>query len=105
MMRKRTVATLIALAWLLTTGPQVLDAGVAQHLAQGWNFLRAYNCYGQNVNGVDYLQIFPTTGGFLETTDGVVIAAMAPLCASGDGFYAYISGNSWIAISIYPSIK
>jgi hypothetical protein len=104
-MRKRTVASLIALSWLLITGPPALANGVAQQLVQGWNFLRAYNCFGLNNAGVDILQIFPTTGGFLETSDGVVIAAMAPLCASGDGFYAYVSGNIWLYISIYPSIK
>jgi hypothetical protein len=104
-MTKRTVATLIALAWLLMTGPQASAAGVAQQLAQGWNFVRANNCYGQNINGVDTLYVYPTTGGFLETTDGVVITSIAPLCASGDGFYVYISGNVWVAISIYASIK
>jgi hypothetical protein len=98
-MRNRVAATLITLVLLLS------HIASAHALTNGWNFVRAYNCYGSNSGGVDFLQIFPTTGGFLQTTDPVVITSVAPLCSSGDGFYVYLNGNIWIAISIYPFIK
>jgi hypothetical protein len=30
----------------------------------GWNFIRVSGCYGLQSNGVDYLYIYPTTGGY-----------------------------------------
>jgi hypothetical protein len=95
-MRNRIAATLIALAISMS-----YIAG-AHALTNGWNFIRAYNCYGSSSAG---LIIFPTTGGSLQTTDAVVITSMAPFCASGDGFFVYMNGNLWLAISIYPSIR
>ena len=77
----------------------------ANAFTNGWNFIRAYNCLGLQVGGVDTLYVFPTTGGTLTTTDGITITAIAPLCTSGDGFYVYLNGTIWNGVSVYPSIK
>jgi hypothetical protein len=98
-MKTRAAATLIGLALLMS---HIADA---RAFVLGWNFLRAYDCFGYESSGVNYLYIYPTTGGSLVTTDAVAISLLAPLCASGDGFYIYNTGTAWIYISVYPSMK
>jgi hypothetical protein len=98
-MRNRIAATSIALAISMshTVG--------AHALTNGWNFIRAFNCLGIQLNGVDTLFVYPTTGGVLTTIDSTTITAIAPLCTSGDGFYVYLNGTIWNGISVYASIK
>jgi hypothetical protein len=98
-MKKRTAAILIALATLISN----IDS--ARALTNGWNFIRVYNCFGIQLNGVDTMFVYPTTGGTLTTTDSTTITAIAPLCISGDGFFVYLTGNIWNGVSVYPSIK
>ena len=98
-MRNRIVATLIALAISIS------HIAGAQAFTNGWNFIRAYNCLGIQVNGVDTVFVYPTTGGVLTTVDSTTITAIAPLCTSGDGFYVFLNGSIWNGISVYPSIR
>jgi hypothetical protein len=98
-MRNRIAATLIALALSMS------HIAGAQAFTNGWNFIRAYNCAGGPVFGVDIVYVFPTTGGTLVTTDAITIALLAPLCASGDGFFVYLNGTNWTGTSVYPGIK
>jgi hypothetical protein len=98
-MRNRIAGTLTALA--LSMSP---IAG-AQAFTNGWNFIGAGNCAGGPAFGTDFVFIYPTTGGQLSTTDAVTVSLIAPLCASGDGFYVFLNGTNWIATSVYPGIK
>jgi hypothetical protein len=98
-MKKITVSTLIAVGWLMS------QIAGAHALTNGWNFIRVYNCYGFQISGVDYMVVYPTTGGSLSTSDPVAITAIAPLCTSGDGFFVYLIGNIWNGVSVYPSIR
>ena len=75
-MRKGIAATLIALALSMS------HIAGAHAFVLGWNFLRANSCLGFESDGVNYLFIYPTTGGNLFTTDTVSISLLAPLCAS-----------------------
>ena len=84
-MRKGIAATLIALALSMS------HIAGAHAFVLGWNFLRANSCLGFESDGVNYLFIYPTTGGNLLTTDAVSISLLTPLCASGDGFFIYRS--------------
>jgi len=98
-MRNRVAATLLALALSMS------HIAGAHAFVLGWNFLRAYNCLGFESGGVNYLFIYPTIGGDLFTTDAVSISLLAPLCASGDGFFIYNTGTAWTQVSIYPAIR
>jgi hypothetical protein len=99
-MKNRTLpATLTALVLLMS------HVAGAQALTNGWNFIRAEQCAGGPVYGVDVLYVFPTSGGELFTTDSNTITLLAPLCASGDGFYVYLNGTNWMGTSVYPSIR
>jgi hypothetical protein len=98
-MRNRIAGTLIALALLMSS-----IAG-AQAFTNGWNFIRPYNCLGGPVVGADFVFVYPITGGTLITTDAVTVSLIAPLCASGDGFFVYLNGTNWIGTSVYPSIR
>ena len=69
-MRKAVAATLIALALSMS------HIAGAQALTNGWNFIRAYNCAGGPVFGVDIVFVYPTTGGTLFTTDAITIACL-----------------------------
>jgi hypothetical protein len=98
--KHRTLAgTLIALALLMSP-----IAG-AQAFTNGWNFIRPYNCLGGPLVGLDFVIVYPTTGGSLVTSDAVTVSLIAPLCASGQGFYVYLNGNNWTATSVYPGIR
>jgi hypothetical protein len=92
-------ATLTALVLLMS------HIAGAQALTNGWNFIRAYNCSSGPAFGVDYLFVYPAAGGALVTTDSITITVLAPLCASGDGFYVYLNGTNWTGTSVYPSIR
>ena len=59
-MRNRIAATLIALALLMS------HIAGAQALTNGWNFIRAFNCGGGAAYGVNYLFVYPTTGGVIN---------------------------------------
>jgi hypothetical protein len=99
-MRNRIVATLIALAISMS-----YIAG-AQAFTNGWNFIRPYNCYGGPALGTNFVFVQDIiTGGTLFTTDSVTVSLLAPLCASGDGFYVLLNGTTWTATSVYPSIR
>jgi hypothetical protein len=99
MKNRALAATLIALALLMT------HIAGAHAFTNGWNFIRVFNCLGFQQNGVDYLVIYPTTGGSIFTTDPTTITAVAPLCVSGDGFYINLNGTIWNGVSVYPSIR
>jgi hypothetical protein len=96
-MIKKIAVALVAAVLLMSTIPGAR--------ADGWNFIKAYNCYEYRFGGLDYLYITPTTGGFILTNDPTTITVVAPLCASGDGFYVYLSGTIWNGVSVYPPIK
>lgn len=96
---KQSAAALIALALFMS------HIASAHAFNIGWNFIRANNCLGLQFEGVDYFYIYPTTGGELVTIDPIAITALAPLCASGDGFFIYWTGTTWNGVSVYPSIK
>ena len=99
-MKHRTLAaTLTALALLMSP----IDG--AQAFTNGWNFIRAQNCGGGPLFGLDFIFIYPATGGTLVTTDAITISLLAPLCASGQGFYVYINGTNWTGTSVYPSVR
>jgi hypothetical protein len=98
-MRNRIAATLTALAFLMS------HIAGAQAFTNGWNFIHAANCAGGPVFGVDFVFVYPTTGGTLFTTDAVTVSLIAPLCANGDGFYVYLNGTTWIGTSVYPGLK
>jgi hypothetical protein len=93
-MRNRVSAAFIALALSMS------HIASAHAFVLGWNFLRAYNCVGFESGGANYLYIYPTTGGLLFTMDAVSISLLAPLCASGDGFFIYNTGTAWTQVSI-----
>jgi hypothetical protein len=98
--KNRTLAaTLTALVLLMS------HIAGAQALTNGWNFIRAGSCSGGVAYGVNYVFVYPTTGGALATADSVTITLLAPLCTSGDGFFVYLNGTNWTGISIYPSIR
>jgi hypothetical protein len=98
-MRTRIAATLIALAISMSHIASV------QALTNGWNFIHANNCGGGPAFGVDFVFVYPTTGGTLFTTDAVTVSLIAPLCASGQGFFVYLNGTDWVATSVYPSVR
>ena len=98
-MRKAVAATLIALALSMS------HIAGAQAFTNGWNFIRPSNCLGGPAVGLDFVFVYPITGGTLFTTDSVTVSLLAPLCASGDGFYVLLNGTTWTATSVYPSIK
>ena len=99
-MRNRIAATLIALALSMS-----FIAG-AQAFTNGWNFNRPYNCYGGPALGTNFVFVQDIiTGGTLFTTDSVTVSLLAPLCASGDGFFVYLNGTNWTGTSVYPGIK
>ena len=95
-MRNRVAATLIALALSIS------HIAGAQALTNGWNFIHASNCGGGPAFGLDFVFVYPTTGGSLVTSDPVTVSLLAPLCASGQGFYVLLNGTTWIATSVYP---
>ena len=74
-------------------------------LVVGWNFIRVAGCYGLQANGVDYLYIYPTTGGYFFTFDSTTISAAAQFCANGNAFYIYWTGTTWNGVLIYPGLK
>jgi hypothetical protein len=98
-MRNRIAATLIALALSMS-----FIAG-AQAFTNGWNFIRPYNCVGGPLVGTNIVFVYDAIGDTLITTDAVTVSLIAPLCASGDGFFVYLNGTSWTATSVYPSIR
>ena len=81
------------------------EGSASATLFSGWNFIIPFNCLGVQSGGMDYLHVFTIAGDQIVTTDPTAIAAVAPLCASGNGFYIYWTGSAWTAVSIYPSIK
>jgi hypothetical protein len=96
---RRVAATVIALTLSMA------QIATAHALTNGWNFIRAYNCLGIQLSGIDTMFVYPTTGGVLTTTDPTTITAIAPLCISGDGFFVYLNGAIWNGVSVYPSIR
>ena len=62
-------------------------------------------CVGGGAGGADYLVIYPTTGGYLITTDPVSIAAGAQFCANGNAFYALFDNGIWDGVILYPGLK
>jgi hypothetical protein len=105
-MKQKTVVTLITLSWLMSH----IAGAQAYTYVLGWNFIRAYNCYGFQSGGVDYMYIYPdATSRPIFTSDPTTITALAPLCASGDGFYINLQGSAqnpvWNGVSVYPSIR
>jgi hypothetical protein len=114
-MKKRiAIVALASMAWLLSqisgvhaAGPNTTDAegSVQGNVVEGWNFIHASNCLSQRSGGIDILTVYSVEGGGLNITDPLAIATMTPLCVSGKGFYAFISGGFLFAISVYPSIS
>ena len=98
-MRNTIVAALIALAISMS------HIAGAQAFTNGWNFIRPANCLGGPLVGLNFVYVYPATGGTLVTTDPVTVALIAPLCASGDGFYVNLNGTNWISTSVWASIK
>jgi len=97
---KKIAAALVAAVLLMSN---ISDACAA--FVIGWNFIRPLNCLEVPTASVDYLYVYPTTGGVLFTIDLTTITLIAPLCASGDGFYIYWTGTGWTDVSVYASIK
>jgi hypothetical protein len=106
MMKTRAAAVLIALVWLIS---HIAEAQAYNYVV-GWNFIRAYNCYGFQSGGVDFMYIYPDTLNTpIFTSDPTTITALAPLCVNGDGFFVFlqiVAGKIiWNGVSVYPSIK
>lgn len=99
-MKNRTLAATLTAVVLLMS--HIVGA---QAFTNGWNFIKPFNCLGGPVVGVDFVFVYPITGGTLFTTDAVTVSLIAPLCANGDGFYVYLNGTDWIGTSVYPSIR
>jgi hypothetical protein len=55
-MKQKTVVTLITLSWLMSH----IAGAQAYTYVLGWNFIRAYNCYGFQSGGVDYMYTIQT---------------------------------------------
>ena len=98
-MRNRIAGAFIAVAISMS------HIAGAWAFTNGWNFIRPFNCGGGPVFGTDVIFIQPVTGGTLVTTDAVTVSLLAPLCASGQGFYVYLNGTNWVGTSVYPSIR
>jgi hypothetical protein len=96
----KTRALLLAIVLIMT-----LSNRVSAQLVNGWNFIRPANCVGIQISSVDYAFIYPTTGGVLTTADPTTITAIAPLCATGHGFFVYLTNGVWTGVSIYPGIS
>ena len=62
-------------------------------------------CSGSGASGVYTLVIYPTTGGFLITTDPITVAAAAQFCANGNAFYAVFDNGIWDGVILYPGLK
>ena len=69
-MRNRIAATLIALALSMS------HIAGAQAFTNGWNFIRPSNCLGGPAVGLDFVFVYPITGGTLFTTDAITIACL-----------------------------
>jgi hypothetical protein len=96
---KRAIALVIAAAF------SVFDPGIAHAFNIGWNFIRVLDCVGYQIQGVDYLFIYPTTGGALVTADLGTINAAAQFCANGNAFYILWDGAAWNGVLIYPGLR
>jgi hypothetical protein len=97
-MKKIAVMLIAAMLLMFNVG------SASATLAVGWNFIRPYNCFGYQSGPVGYLYIITTAGNQISTADPTTISALAPLCATGHGFYIYWTGSGWTLYSIYPSI-
>jgi hypothetical protein len=101
MKRVRTATLVAAVAAALLIG----GIGKAHAFTIGWNLIRVSACYAVSILGVDYLYVYPTTGGYLVTSDPIAVSAGAQFCANGNAFYAYWDGALWNGVVMVPGLK
>jgi len=98
-MRQRIAMILIA------AGLFIFNIGSANAFVVGWNLVRVSSCVGFQISGVDYLFVYPITGGVISTIDPTTIAAAAQFCANGNAFYIYFDGANWNGVLLYPGLR
>ena len=105
-MQARTFISRVLVSTLLVASLLVSSPNPARALTVGWNLVRISYCYGSQSNGIDFLYVFPTTGGALFVTDAITLNAAAQFCANGNAFYAFVDGNGLVsAVTLYPGFK
>jgi hypothetical protein len=88
---------------LLSVLALIGSSSFARAFVIGWNYIAPAACYGSIYNGVNYLIIYPASGGSLTTTDTVSITLAAPYCSRGGAFYVYSpDGSTWGATYLIP---
>jgi hypothetical protein len=97
---KKTIAVTLIVAASFIGG-----IGKADAFSIGWNLIRVAACYGVQISNIDYLYIYPTTGGYLLTSDLATVIAAAQFCANGNAFYIYWDGAAWNGVVLYPGLK
>ncbi|MFO1152818.1 MAG: hypothetical protein U1E42_03995 [Rhodospirillales bacterium] len=91
-----------AVASAIIAGASILGGNTANaasgagSVATGWTLVTPSYCFQYQYSGVNYLYIYPTSGGYFWTSEPELIASFSELCAYGSLFYAYSSsGTSW----------
>jgi hypothetical protein len=106
---KRLSAVLLGgafvLAWVDAARSQVIQA-VASFPGQhdGFNLIRPSSCLGTQMNGVDFLVVYPNVGGYLYTANALAVVALAGYCANGNEFYVDVAGSFWTQLYVVPRL-
>ncbi|MFO1129688.1 MAG: hypothetical protein U1E66_14780 [Rhodospirillales bacterium] len=76
--------------------PTANAASGAGSVATGWTLVTPSYCFQYQYSGLNYLYIYPTSGGYFWTTEPELISSFAEYCGYGSLFYAYSSnGSNW----------
>ena len=94
--------SLVAVAATLSlSGPDEAKAT----LVNGWNLIHIQDCYASSVNGIQFINIYSTTGETIPIVNQFDVGTAAKFCADGNAFYVlYQAPSSFQAFAFYPGL-
>lgn len=85
-----------AVLFASSLGAPAAQAASGAVLSPGWTLVNPSGCTTGQANGVTYLYIYPTSGGYLWTNEPDLVASLMWLCTVGERFYVHsLTGSSW----------